>query len=248
MPPRLNLFTNRERADSFGGAAHRYDAYRPRYPDQLVDDLFAFGAHRVLDVGAGTGIASMQLAERGADVLAVEPDARMASIAQEKGIPTEIAAFERWEPAGRRFDLVVFAASFHWVDPEVALPKVHDILSAGGKLALIWNRLIPTSPTRAEFESIYQDYMDVDTRAIDGNPDDLAAMLATAGFTIAHHRYPHNLHYSAQQWVELVFTYSNHLTLAADKATELRRRLAERIDSGGVSVGGDALVIVGTPS
>jgi SAM-dependent methyltransferase len=248
MPPRLNLFTNRDRANSFGGAAHRYDAHRPRYPDQLVDDLLAFGARSVLDVGAGTGIASIQLAERGTDVLAVEPDTRMASIAQEKGIRTEIATFERWEPRGRRFDLVVFAASFHWVDPALALPKVRDILTADGKLALIWNRLIPTRPTHAEFASIYQDYMDVDTRAMDGNPDDLATLLAAAGFTVTHQRYPHNLHYSAQQWVELAFTYSNHLTLAADKAVELRKRLAERIDSAGVSVGGDALAMLGTPS
>jgi SAM-dependent methyltransferase len=248
MPARLNLFTNRERANSFGGAAHRYDAHRPRYPDQLVDDLLAFGAHRVLDVGAGTGIASMQLTERGADVLAVEPDTRMASIAQEKGIPTEIATFERWEPAGRRFDLVVFAASFHWVDPAVALPKVRDILSTGGKLGLIWNRLIPTRPTRAEFDLIYKDYMDAGTRGRDGRPDDLIAILTAAGFTSTYQRYPHNLHYSAQQYVELVFTYSNHLTLAAEKATELRGRLAERIGSAGVSVGGDALAILGTPS
>jgi SAM-dependent methyltransferase len=248
MPPLLNLFTNRERANSFGGAAHSYDAHRPRYPDQLVDDLLTLGAHRVLDVGAGTGIASMQLAERGADVLAVEPDARMASIAQGKGIPAEIATFERWEPPGRRFDLVVFAASFHWVDPAVALPKVRGILSTGGRLALIWNRLKPTKPTRAEFDSIYQDYMEVGTRSTDGKPDDLAAVLAAAGFTSTHQCYPHNLHYSAEQYVDLVFTYSNHLTLAAEKATELRSRLAARIGSAGVSVGGDALAILGTPS
>ena len=53
----------------------------------------------------------MQFVERGVDVLAVEPDTRMASVAQAKGIPVEIAAFEQWEPAGRRFDRVVFAAS-----------------------------------------------------------------------------------------------------------------------------------------
>jgi SAM-dependent methyltransferase len=248
MPPLLNLHTNRERANSFGGAAHSYDTHRPRYPDQLIDDLFTFGAHRVLDVGAGTGIASMQLAERGADVLAVEPDTRMGSIAQEKGIPVEIATFEQWEPAGRRFDLVVFAASFHWVDPAVALPKVRDILSTGGRLALIWNRLKPTKPTRAEFDSIYQDYMDGGTRSMNGKPDDLVPVLAAAGFTSTHQYYPHNLHYSAEQYIELVFTYSNHLTLAAEKATELRSRLAARIGSAGVSVGGDALAILGTPS
>lgn len=248
MPPRLNLFTNRERANSFGAAAHSYDAHRPRYPDQLVDDLLAFGARRVLDVGAGTGIASMQLAQRGADVLAVEPDTRMASIAQGKGIPCEIATFEQWGPAGRRFDLVVFAASFHWVDPAVALPKVRDVLSGGGRLALIWNRLRPTRPTRAEFESIYKDYMDVDTHAGDGNSDDVAALLTAAGFTVTQRRYPHDLHYSAQQWVDIAFTFSHQLILAAEKATELRARLVERIGSAGVSVGGDALAILANPS
>ena len=118
------MFTNRERANSFGGAAQNYDTYRPRYPDRLIDDVLAPDAHRVLEAGAGTGIASMQMIERGADVLAVEPDTRMAAVAQAKGIPVELATFEDWDPAGRRFDLVVFAASFHWVDPAVALPKI----------------------------------------------------------------------------------------------------------------------------
>jgi SAM-dependent methyltransferase len=247
MPPRLNLFTNRERANSFGGAAHNYDAHRPRYPDQLIDDVLASGAHRVLDVGAGTGIASMQLIERGADVLAVEPDTRMAAVAQAKGIPVENATFEQWEPAGRRFDRVVFAASFHWVDPAVALPKIHEILGDGGKLALIWNRLRPTRPTRAEFESIYRDYMDVETHRGDGNPDEIANLLTAAGFTVTQRRYPHDLHYSAQQWVDIAFTFSHQLILPAEKATDLRARLAERIGPAGVSVGGDAVAILCTP-
>jgi SAM-dependent methyltransferase len=190
----------------------------------------------------------MQFVERGADVLAVEPDTRMASVAQAKGIPVEIAAFEQWEPAGRRFDRVVFAASFHWVDPAVALPKIRGILSDGGKLALMWNRLRPTRPTRAQFESIYKDYMDIDARGADGEPGDLTDLLAGAGFTVTHRSYQHDLHYSTQQWVDIAFTFSNHLTLGADKATELRSKMADLIGPSGVSVGGDALAILATPS
>jgi SAM-dependent methyltransferase len=248
MPPRLNLFTNRQRANSFGGAAHNYDTHRPRYPDQLIDDVLPPGARRVLEAGAGTGIASMQFIKRGADLLAVEPDNRMAAVARAKGIPVEIATFEQWKPAGRRFDRVVFAASFHWVDPALALPKIRGILNDGGKLALIWNRLRPTNPTRAEFESIYRDYMDIDHRAGDGNPDEIVDLLTAAGFTVTQRRYPHDLHYSAQEWIDIAFTFSNQLILAADKATELRARLAERIGSDGVSVGGDAVAILGTPA
>ncbi|HEY9305756.1 MAG TPA: class I SAM-dependent methyltransferase [Mycobacterium sp.] len=247
MPPRLNLFTNRERANSFGSAAYNYDTHRPRYPDQLIDDVLAPGVCRLLDVGAGTGIASMQFVERGVDVLAVEPDSRMASVAQAKGIPVEIATFEQWEPAGRRFDRVVFAASFHWVDPGVALPKIRGILGDGGKLVLMWNRLRPTQPTRAQFESIYKDYMDIDARRADGEPGDLDDLLTGAGFTVTHRSSPHNLHYSTQQWIDIAFTFSNHLTLATDKAAELRARMSELIGPSGVSVGGDAMAILATP-
>lgn len=248
MPPRLNLFTNRERANSFGGAALNYDTHRPRYPDRLIDDVLTPGIRRVLEAGAGTGIASMQFIERGADLLAVEPDIRMAAIAQAKGIPVEIATFEEWDPAGRRFDLVVFAASFHWVNPAVALPKVRDILSDGGGLALIWNRLRPTSLTRADFESIYRDYTDVDRHTTDGNGDDILNLLIAAGFTVTQRRYPHDLHYSAQQWVDIAFTFSHQLILETDKAAELRARLVERIGPAGVSVGGHAMAIIGTPA
>src|ERR1700754_5064037 len=123
MQPRADLYVDRVRADSFGAAARIYDARRPRYPDQLIDNLLSRGTRTVLDVGAGTGIASEQLLGKGVDVLAVEPDPRMAEIAKEKGIPIEIGTFESWDPAERRFDLVVFGQSFHWVDPRIALPK-----------------------------------------------------------------------------------------------------------------------------
>jgi len=247
VPPRLNIHTDRLRANSFGGAARRYDAHRPRYPGALIDDLPAGGACRVLDVAAGTGIASQQLAQRGADVLAVEPDAHMAAIAWEKGIVTEVATFETWDPAGRTFDLVVFAASFHWVDPAVALPKVRRILRAGGTLALLWNRLTPVRPTRDDFALIYSDYMDADSAPADGRFDEIGAAVSSAGFTVTQRTYPRDLHYSGQQWLDHAFTHSNHLTLDAAEANELRRRLADRIGPDGVAVHAEALAVLAAP-
>ena len=73
-------------------------------------------------------------------------------------------------------------------------------------------------------------------------------MLAAAGFTVTQQRYPHDLHYSAQQWVDIAFTFSNQLLVAADQAAELRARLVDRIGSPGVSVGGDAVAILATPA
>jgi SAM-dependent methyltransferase len=254
VQPQADLYVDRARADSFGAAAQLYDARRPRYPDQLIDDLLSRGAQTVLDVGAGTGIASRQLLDKGADVLAVEPDPRMAEIAKEKGIPVEMGTFESWDPAKRNFDLVVFGQSFHWVNPSIALPKIHSLLSTGGQLALMWNRLFPTDPTHSDFAEIYRDYMNpgsplIDGSSIgivetDGNTDRLIASITASGFTVEEHTYPRDDHYSAEHWLDLVFTYSNHLILAAEKASELRARLADRIGAQGVSVGGDTLLIL----
>ena len=254
MQPHADLYVDRARADSFGAAAQLYDARRPRYPDQLIDDLLSRGAQTVLDVGAGTGIASQQLLDKGADVLAVEPDPRMAEIAKEKGIPVEMGTFESWDPAKRNFDLVVFGQSFHWVNPSIALPKIHSLLSTDGQLALMWNRLSPTDPTHSDFAEIYRDYMNpgsplIDGSSIgivetDGNTDRLIASITASGFTVEEHTYPRDDHYSAEHWLDLVFTYSNHLILAAEKASELRARLADRIGAQGVSVGGDTLLIL----
>jgi SAM-dependent methyltransferase len=254
MTSSRGLHRQRERADSFGAAAREYDRHRPEYPTRLIDDLVASGAENALDVGAGTGIASRQLASRGVDVLALEPDPRMAEVAAEKGIPTQTAKFEEWDAAGQTFDLVLFAQSFHWVDPDVALAKVRRLLTGRGLLALAWNRLFPVTPSRSDFAPIYRDYMEPGSPLVTETPtapgldvgrvDDV---LENAGFTVRQHVYQREAHYERDEWLDLVFTYSNHLVLPAETATELRDRLAAHIGSAGVTVGGDALLITARP-
>jgi SAM-dependent methyltransferase len=252
--PHADLYRDRARADSFGAAAQLYDAHRPRYPDQLIDDLLMQSPHMVLDVGAGTGIASGQLLARGVNVLAVEPDPRMAGVARNKGIRVEIGTFESWDPAERRFDVVMFGQSFHWVNPDIGLPKAHRLLTSGGRLALMWNRLFPTRPTHSDLAEIYADYIDPAKSLFGNAPNNhvdierMITSITTHGFTVEERTYPREAHYSAEQWLDLAFTYSSHLTLAAEKASELRARLAERIGSAGVSVHGDALLILATRS
>ncbi|CAM5256010.1 hypothetical protein SVIOM342S_07307 [Streptomyces violaceorubidus] len=56
-------------------------------------------------------------------MLGVEPDARMADFTRACGLPVEVATFEAWEPAGRAFDTVIAAQSWHWVDPAVGALK-----------------------------------------------------------------------------------------------------------------------------
>jgi SAM-dependent methyltransferase len=250
MAERSPAHTDRHRAGAFGSAADEYDRYRPRYPRALIAHLVGRKGVRALDVGAGTGIASAQLIEAGAQVLAVEPDPRMANVAAAKGIPVEVATFEEWGPVGRSFDLVVFAQSFHWVQPRLALEKVATILRPGGCLALLSNRVTPISPTREDLDEAYAGYLDRTRRpAIDAAHDgELTAMVEECGFTVERRGVVERVHYVTDDWLNMVCTYSNVLTLEPTDRAELRSRLGQRIGVGGVDARNDAVAVVCTPN
>ena len=136
------------RARIFGEVADLYDRVRPPYPDVLIDAIVARlrgRGRRVLEVGAGTGKATAQLLARGCRVLAVEPDPRMAAVAQARlggtdGFEIHVSSFETWSGDDHPFDLVFSAQAWHWVDPEVGYRKASDALGDDGILALVWNR------------------------------------------------------------------------------------------------------------
>lgn len=131
---------HRQVAESFGTDTERYDRARPRYPEAMVRRIVAESPGTdVLDVGCGTGIAARQFQAAGCRVLGVEPDARMAQTARQRGLETEVATFEGWDPGGRRFDAVVAGQSWHWVDPVAGSAKAADVLRPGGRVAAFWH-------------------------------------------------------------------------------------------------------------
>jgi SAM-dependent methyltransferase len=246
MSDRAPSHADRRRAEVFGVAADRYHRYRPRYPRSLVATLVQGRGARVLDVGAGTGIASTQLMEAGAEVLAVEPDPRMAAVAADKGVRVEQSTFEDWRPAGRTFDLVVFAQSFHWMQPERALNKVASILGSGGRLALLSNRITPVSPSQQDLDDAYTGHLDVSQRqAIDAVHDEgLTAIIEGTGFTVERRSTVERVHYGTDDWVNLAFTYSGVLLLEPSALAELRSQLEDRIGAEGVDAHKESVVVI----
>ncbi len=128
----------------FSDHAADYAKYRPSYPDEALDIILE-GLDNpsqlvAADIGAGTGISSRLLAERGVRVLAIEPNAAM----REAGEPHLLVEFREGSAEATNLpdasvDLVTCFQAFHWFNPEPTLLEFHRILKPSGRLAVVWN-------------------------------------------------------------------------------------------------------------
>lgn len=114
--------------DTFDTVAARYHAARPDYPPELFDGLIElaglYPGARLLEIGCGTGKATIPLADRGFRITALERGASLAeqarsNLAESPEAQVLDGSFEEWE-TDQTFDLVYAATAWHWIDPEVA--------------------------------------------------------------------------------------------------------------------------------
>ncbi len=209
-----------QRSRSFGAVAELYDLRRPIYPDALFDTVLGLTTgRRVLDVGAGTGRASLALADRGACVLAVEPDPGMADVLRNRiaGRPVEVqvATFEEAAVSPGEFDLVVAAQSWHWVDHKRGSAAAASALRPGGRLCVWWNRA--GNLTGRVWDAIGGVYAAL---APDLKPVHLARSAETVDVIQApgfapwtQERWSWTQEYTADDYIDLLSTHSDHSTL-----------------------------------
>ncbi|GII58430.1 methyltransferase type 11 [Planotetraspora thailandica] len=218
-----------------------YDRARPGYPPELFDEI-APGS-RVLEIGCGTGQATVPLAERGCQVVAVELGAEMAAFARRKlaGFPqVEVvnAAFEDWPLPPEPFDVVLAATSFHWIDPAVRVAKTADALRPGGTLAVISTHHVSggTAGFFADVQRCYEKF-DPDTppgltlKPSTSLPSDAAEVDASGRFGVSRfRRYEWEFSYSTQEYLDVLSTYSNHRALPAEARAGLFGCISSLID------------------
>lgn len=145
MAQRNNKASGRRR-ESFDLVAEYYNMYHSPYPQEVIDTVIALSnlrpTSRVLEIGCGTGQLSVPLAQHGVDLLAIELGPHLATLARQNlkrfpNVHVETSSFEAYPLPSQKFDAVVSASAFHWLNPDVRFSKSAEALHPGGFLMIL---------------------------------------------------------------------------------------------------------------
>lgn len=241
----------REQRLVFGEVAETYDRARPGYPPRLVEDVLSIASlgpdDRVLEVGCGTGKASVLFASRGLEMLCLEPSEPMASVARRScarfpRVSIETSSFEAWPVETGTFGLLISAQAWHWVDPDVRLAKAHQSLAPGGVLALFWHTVEwRDEELRTTIDDLYERVAPDLIATRPGYPGTRsepifgAQELADSPLfrSVTTREYPWSRRYPTNAYLELLTTQSGHRMLPPDVLARLGDGLTQIIDQAG---------------
>jgi SAM-dependent methyltransferase len=229
---------------TFDEAADSYARSRLVAPAPVFDDLVSLGGlgtgARLLEIGCGTGQATLPLAERGFEIVGIELGASLAELARRElarfpRVTIVTASFEEWDPPPEAFDAVVSFNAFHWIDPDVRYAKSAELLHPGGVLGVLGSAFVEHDGADRTWLAMQDDYEAVvgerEPRLhLDAARDRRAEFEASGRFRdIVLRRYLWDAEFDAEGYVERLSTSSWHRALAEDVRSELFERIGARI-------------------
>jgi SAM-dependent methyltransferase len=135
-------------SERFATQALDYDRHRPRYPESVFDDIVASSGLAdgdvAVEIGAGTGIATQPLVERGLRVTAIEPSDTLAAMVHTRVADRAEIIVGRFEDFSANSAVRLIAAfnAWHWVEPRIGVDLSARLLTPGGMLALVWTEVV----------------------------------------------------------------------------------------------------------
>ena len=223
---------------TFNTAPTLYEEVRPGYPAELIRDVIDLSGledhSRVLEIGCGTGKATRPFAERGYELVCLDIGADLIAVAKEKlrkfpNVSFLEQAFETWKPEGK-FDLIISATAFHWVDPKVRYLKASEVLRSDGSLAVFSNQHVRKDEGFfAESQSLYDRYY---LPLTTNRPTHATNFPGVEAFHASIQRvYSWTQTYSSEQYIKLLRTYSGHIALPDENRHHLFEGIANLIET-----------------
>lgn len=233
---------------TFGQDAERYDRARPTYPPELFDDLAETACIgegcRVLEIGVGTGQATLPIASRGCRLIGLELSPALAAVARGRlanfdGVEIVTAPYEDWQLPDEPFDTILAATAFHWLDPAIRVSKAADALAVGGILATIDTHHVAGGATEffIEVQDCYERWdpatpPGLRLRRANEIPHNAKELERSDRFGPAtFRRYEWEVSYSTSEYVDLLLTYSGHIALDPAAREGLLQCIADLIDT-----------------
>jgi SAM-dependent methyltransferase len=232
--------------------ASLYDEARPGYPGALFDDVVSLSeippGGRILEIGCGTGQATVPFARRGYRILCVELGENLASVARRRlaaypQVEVRTGAFEDWPEERSAFDLAVSVEAFHWLDQTNAYRKIARALRPGGAIALFWNRHVQSDKSERFFEAAQEIYERETPEIVKPEdhkglprPDEISGRVEVVSETglfdeVTVRKYRWDAEYDTDSYIRLLSTYSGHINLEGAARERLFRGIAELIDA-----------------
>jgi SAM-dependent methyltransferase len=237
------MAVSREARFVFGEVAEQYDAYRPSYPEVMFDTVVSYGGlargDAALEIGAGTGKATRHFLARGIGVHAIEPDAAMAAVLRQTGVPVDATTFEDWTVQRGAFRLVYAAQAWHWVTGVDRYQRVGDALAPDGAVAFFWNKARELdgelgSDIDAAYDGLAPQLRDWSPSnwTLDTTLDELRADFREAEKRVI----TWSTTYPALDYCRMNETTSSHRLLPPEQLADLLAAVAEVIDAHGGTV------------
>lgn len=236
---------------SFDAIATAYDAVRPNYPAAVVERIVEYSAltqgARALEIGCGSGKATVAFAGLGFRLQALEPGAKLAAVAAETlaefpNIEIIQTRFEDWSAPRADYQLIFAAQSYHWLDPETRATRCAELLGTGGALAVFghWDD-ISASPHFRAIDAAYAEHAP-ELRTADAARAFYGAAQspALAEFNrcealadVAFEQFHWQRSLSSEQFCALLLTYSHHRALPEVRRQALIEQIAHTIRTNG---------------
>jgi len=233
----------------FNQITEEYDRWRPNYVEQLYTDIMDYSGinqdSRTLEIGIGTGQATLPILKIGCQVTAVELGSELAEFSMKKfkayqNIEVKNMAFEDYECPDSSLDMVYSATAFHWIPEEIGYPKVYRILKSGGTFACFRNhpgKDKENEPLHAAIQKIYSKYMPRLGEPVEFNEDnciEISNTIKKYGYVdVKCKMYYRTRTYSAEDYVSLINTYSDHLAMRQDQRLQFSNEMIKTINNFG---------------